>query len=287
MKNTLLYYSSTCWLVLYRFSKLMNMKNKKLKIAFFLLSISFVVSAQQLDTSWQREFTEHVKSMDEFMKRFNGEEVYPGLNKEDENFHKLNLFSLLDHKMQQELKSQTLNFVNDIISSGVKLNYADTLWYAEARCDITYKGVPKSITLFLRTERIKDNRFRWALCGADGINNNLIDVKGKSAISPVEHEIHFMELQSIFKNDKQRVFGYRQNDYKIDQLSVFLTLVYAGLIQFTSVSETKFHFFNVPDYRFVVEEIGRRGSNAGWLITSFKKLPQSEKQSFINKLIKK
>lgn len=245
------------------------------------------LSAQQLDFSWQREFTEHVKSIDEFMKRFNGEEAYPGLDTSDENFRKINLFSLLDHQMKKELKPQALSFVEHILSSNVNLSYADTLWYAEAKCDITYKGKAKSVTLFLRPERIKDNRFRWVFCGADGINGNLIDVNSKSAISPVEHEIHFMELQSIFKNDKQHVFGYRQNGYKIDQLSVFLTLMYAGHINFTSVTETKFHFFNVPDYCFVVEEIGRRGSNAGWLITSFTKLRQSQKKLFINKLIKK
>lgn len=245
------------------------------------------LSAQQLDLSWQREFTEHVKSIDEFMKRFNGEEAYPGLDKSNENFRKINLFSLLDHQMKKEFKQQALSFVEHILSSNVKLSYADTLWYAEAKCEITYKGKAKCITLFLRPERIKDNRFRWVFCGADGISGNLIDVNSKSAISPVEHEIHFMELQSIFKNDKQHVFGYRQIDYKIDQLSVFLTLMYAGQINFISVVETKFHFFNVPDFHFAVEEIGRRGSNAGWLITTFDKLPQGKKQPYINKLIKK
>lgn len=260
---------------------------KKLLIIIFSLLLAGNLSAQQLDTSWQREFTEHVKSIDEFMKRFNGEEAYPGLNKSDENFLKLNLFSVLDHHMKQNLKLQAQNFVKDILESGVKLSYADTLWYAEAKCDITYKGKEKRITLFLRPERITGERFRWAFCGADGISGNLIDVDCKSAISPVEHEIHFMELQSIFKNDRQNVFGYRQNGYKIDQLSVFLALVYTGQISFSSVSETKFHFFNIPNYRFVVEEIGRRGSNAGWLITTFEKLPQSKKQSFINNLIKK
>lgn len=243
--------------------------------------------AQQLDTSWQHEFTEHVKSIDEFMKRFNGEEAYPGLEKADENFLKLNLFSLLDHQMNKDAKQSAIAFVSTIINSGVKLNYSDSLWYAEAKCDVTFKGISKTITLFLCPERIKDNKFRWVLCGADGINGNLIDTDHKSAISPVEHEIHFMELTSIFKNDRQHVFGYRQNGYDIDQLSAFLTLVYAKQINFTSVSELKFHFFNVPDYRFIVEEIGRRGSNAGWLITSFKKLPQADKNKYINNLIKK
>ncbi|MDE7456856.1 MAG: hypothetical protein K2M96_09165 [Prevotella sp.] len=259
------------------------------RICLILLSILLAghVPAQQLDTSWQHEFTEHVKSIDEFMKRFNGEEVYPGLEKTDGNFLKLNLFSLLDHQMNKDAKQNAIPFVSAIINNGVKLNYSDSLWYAEAKCNITYKGKPKTITLFLCPERIKDNKFRWAFCGADGINGNLIDTEHKSAISPVEHEIHFMELQSIFKNDRQHIFGYRQNDYKIDQLSVFLTLVYAGQINFISVSELKFHFFNVPDYRFIVEEIGRRGSNAGWLITSFDKLPQTDKNKYINNLIKK
>lgn len=260
---------------------------KKFGIILLFILLTGKMSAQQLDFAWQREFTEHVKSLDEFMKRFNGEEAYPGLDKSNENFLKFNLFSLLDHQMKQEAKQSALDFVSAIMESGVKLNYADSLWYAEAICDITYKGKARTVKLFLRPERIKDNRFRWVFCGADGINGNLIDTNSKSAISPVEHEIHFMELQSIFKNDKQHVFGYRQNGYKIDQLSVFLTLMYAGQIIFSSVTETKFHFFNVPNYRFVVEEIGRRGSNAGWLITSFDKLPQSKKQKFINDLINK
>lgn len=254
-------------------------------ILLLFLPISNVYA--QLDTSWQREFTEHVKSMDEFMKRFNGEEAYPGLDKSENNFLKLNLFSLLDHQMSQKLKHKALDFVSAIIDNNVKLDYADTLWYAEAKCDILYKGRPKQVTLFLRTERIKEDRFRWVFCGADGINGNLIDVESKRAISPVEHEIHFMELQSIFKNDKQYIFGYRGNEYKIDQLSVFLTLVYTGQLSFTSVTEIKFHFFNVPDYIFVVEEKGRRGTNAGWLITSFEDIPQSQRQKYINQLIRK
>ena len=241
----------------------------------------------QLDTSWQREFTEHVKSMDEFMRRFNGEEAYPGLDKSEDNFFKLNVFSLLDHQMSQNQKQKALNFVSAITENNVKLNYADTLWYAEVKCDIVYKGKAKQITLFLRTEQIRDNRFRWVICGADGINGNLINVDDKSAISPVEHEIHFMELQSIFKNDRQHVFGYRENGYKIDQLSVFLTLMHTGQINFTSVTESKFHFFNIPGYKFVVEEKGRRGANAGWLITSFENVTQSPKQKYINQLIRK
>lgn len=258
------------------------------RLHLFLLSILLAgnMSAQQLDQSWQREFTEHVKSIDEFMKRFNGEEVYPGLEKWDEDFLQLNLFSLLDRQMKKEAKQGAIDFVSTIMESGVKLSYADTLWYAEAKCDITYKGKATGVTLFLRPEKIQGNLFRWAFCGADGINGNLIDIKSKGAISPVEHEIHFMELQSIFKNDRQHIFGYRQEGYKIDQLSVFLALVYTGQITFNSVSEMKFHFFNVPNYQFVVEEIGRRGSNAGWLITSFKQLPQEKKQAYINDLIK-
>jgi hypothetical protein len=96
-----------------------------------------------------------------------------------------------------------------------------------------------------------------------------------------------MELQSIFKNDRQHSFGYRKNDYQLDQLSVLLTLIYDGQIDFLSVDETKFYFLNVPDYVFKVEEVGRRGSNAGWLITSFQKVLQSEKTEYITNLLNK
>ncbi len=262
-----------------------DMRKNALLIICLLLAGN--LSGQQLDTSWQREFTEHVKSIDEFMKRFNGEEAYPGIAKEDDNFLKLNLFSLLDRGMNNTLKQKATEFVSTIIESGVKLHYADTLWYAEAVCGITYKGKPKKVTLFLCPEKITNNRYRWAICGAKGIYENIIDVKSRSAISPVEHEIHFMELQSIFKNDRQHSFGYRKNDYQLDQLSVLLTLIYDGQIDFLSVDETKFFFLNVPDYVFKVEEVGRRGSNAGWLITSFQKVLQSEKTEYITNLLNK
>ena len=43
----------------------------------------------------------------------------------------------------------------------------------------------------------------------------------------------------------------------------------------------------VPDYIFVVEEKGRRGSNAGWLITSFETKTDVDKKQYVKKLLGK
>lgn len=260
------------------------MKQVCYTLTFMLLLQLIPASAQSLDTSWKQEFTEHVKSTDEFMKRFNGEEAYPGLSPTDENFMKLNLFSLLDFNMKPAKKQEALQFVSTIMSKHVTLHYADTLWYAVAKCEVGYKGQTKQVTLVLRTEKIRDNRYRWAICGADGIGQ-LVDLNSKSAISPVEHEIHFMELQSIFRNDSQHAFGYRGSDCPVDQLSVLLTLAYAGQIEFKEVTDLKFVFLQVPDYVFYVEEAVRRGSNAGWLISTFESMAESNKHEFIQKLL--
>lgn len=240
-----------------------------------------------IDPLLTQEFSEHVKSIDELMNRFNGTEAYPGLDKSAPDYRLKNIISLCDRNMKNELKHKVLSFAHHIIDNNTRLYYTDTTWYAIAKCDIKLKGKKNYVNLILHPERIQGERYRWVFCGADNVNNNLIDIQHKSTISPVEHEIHFMELQSIFKNDRQHIFNYRESDYPIDQLSVFLALAQTGSFVFDQVTDLKFVFLQVPGYIFTVEEKGRRGSNAGWLITSFETKTDVEKKKYIKKLLGK
>jgi len=240
-----------------------------------------------IDPMLTQEFSEHVKSIDEFMNRFNGTEAYPGLDKSAPDYRMKNLISLCDRAMKNELKQKVISFAQSIIDNNIHLDYTEDKWYAIAKCDIKFKGKNTYVNLILHPERINGERYRWVFCGADNVNNNLIDVQLKSAISPVEHEIHFMELQSIFKNDRQHIFSYRESNYAIDQLSAFLALAQAGSIEFDQVKDLKFVFMQVPDYIFIVEEKGRRGSNAGWLITSFEAKTVAEKKQYVKKILGK
>ncbi len=251
--------------------------------------LALPMQAQHLaDPFLTKDFEAHVKSIDEFMARFNGTEAFPGLDKQAPDFMLRNLASLFDHEeMTPFKKQQGLKFIQAVIDSHANLAYADSGWYAVARCEVKFKNKPTQITLVLHPERIRGERFRWVFCGADSINGNLIDISRKSAISPVEHEIHFMELQSIFKYNRQNIFSYRETGYQVDQLTAFLALVQAGSIEFSQVNELRFVFTQVPGYVFTVDERGRKGTNAGWLISDFQQKNDLDKKKYIRKLLGK
>jgi len=257
-------------------------------MAVVMCVLAFPLPAQHLtDPFLSKDFEAHVKSIDEFMARFNGTEVYPGLDQQSENFMQSNLASLFDQKMSPAQKQLALLFIKTVTNHQTQLAYSDTDWYAVARCDIKYKGRCKKVTLVLHPEKMRGERYRWVFCGADSVSGNLIDTDYKSTISPVDHEIHFMELQSIFKNNSQNIFGYREVGYQIDQLTAFLALAQAGSIEFEQVSDLRFVFLEVPGYVFTVEERGRKGSNAGWLITSVQPKRDDEKVKYVKKLLGK
>ena len=267
------------------------MKRFTILLTVCLTTLSACAQQNLPDANLSLEFSQHVKSMDEFMQRFNGAETFPGLKADDPQMLRKNLFSLLNGKMEfsskEEMVEEATRFVDAILADSTRLHYADSLWYARARCSITYKGKPMEVQMILRTEHIKDDLYRWAICGIDGLEGHVIHSEKKFAISPVEHEIHFIELQSIFANNSENIFGYREAGRTIDQLSVFMALAQTGTIKFNQVENLTYFFFQVPGYMFTVDEFGRRGHNAGWLISSFALIDEAEKTVMINNILGK
>jgi hypothetical protein len=60
-------------------------------------------------------------------------------------------------------------------------------------------------------------------------------------------------------------------------LSIFLYEIKKGNIQFKSVRNVKFHFFQINDWYFEISEFNRRGHNKGWLISNLVKVPEDQK----------
>ena len=233
--------------------------------------------------SLNETFSRHVKSVDELMKRFNGEELYPGLDTADAAVREKNLVLLMDAEMDQAEKNKVPAFISTVLESRASLSYESREWMAIATCDMKYKNKTLPVTLTLRTEQVKPRVFRWAVCGADGLTGQFIDTRHR-AISPTEHEIHFMELKSIFHNDKNGIFGYMETSRTVDQLSVLLALIHAGAAEISTVNNLEFVFFEVPGYVFTIQEKQRRDDNAGWLISEIKCMGDTEKQQYFKKL---
>ena len=247
-----------------------------LLLPLLLLRVSGTADAQvaEVDVNLKRDFQAQVKSIDEFMARFNGEESKPGIAGTADG-RKENIISLFDFRMSHgglsdaAFRKKVLAFADAATAWNGRLTITSAGTRAEARCKIKHAGKYHHIILTMKMDRTTKGELRWAVDEISGLEKlGLYDEK-RLTISPVDHETHFMSLQDFFQANHRFTPSMRSAGRKIDELSFFFGLCVAKAIDFIQVDELKFRFTDIPGYTFTVEEIGRQGTNSGWLITEF------------------
>lgn len=241
------------------------------------------------DMTIEKEFSSQVKSVDEFIQRFNGNESHPNLN-ESTNNRANNILALFNYQIEHEnlsdtlFKKRILDFVHKVENNKVQLRLTGGEIYAVVNVTSTIRGKIVSLDLIFQSQMYKKGRVRWAIVGVKGMaESNVIDTANYYAISPTEHEIHFMGLSDIFAYNSRDIMGYRGNKSKVDELSVFLTMSVLDSVRINKVNNLTMYCLDVPDYVFTIDEFGRRGTNSGWLISSLSKV--SNKEEYINKIL--
>ena len=236
-------------------------------------------------------FNRCVKSCDEFVCRFNEEEFFPDLDKSDDQLGQKNLMLLFNYQLSEDLgKEKFLDdvwaFYDVIRSNNIKLRYDSKKWFAEARIAFTFKKKIVELGLVLQPEKTPKGLFCWTIVGINGMEKvGYADSTGRFVISPEQHESEFMELESDFKFSSKQFSKFRSYSCRLDALSYFFALVESGSLLFDKRLSTVFHFFDVPLYYFSVNYYNRKNSNTGWLISSYKKVSEEEKELIKNKLL--
>lgn len=259
-------------------------------VAILIIPIACVIQAigqnHIPDMTLERDFTAQVKSMDEFFARFNGEETNPELTSSSrEN----NIVSLFDYNMshgglnRNEFKAKIESFVNTVAAWNGKLSIDSV--YAETVCSMKYGGKAYNITLVMKREKTSKGNVRWALIGVNGISSLGLYNEKRMAVSPVDHETHFMSFHDIFQENAKYVPSMRSIETEIDDMSFFFGLCISKTLTFIQVNNLRFHVLDVPGYVFTVDEIGRSGTNSGWLISQLLKMDDSKKTEYKSKLI--
>ncbi|MDO4158907.1 MAG: hypothetical protein Q4D41_00445 [Prevotellaceae bacterium] len=237
------------------------------------------------------DFRAEVKSLEEFMSRFNGIESKPGIEN-DKNSRRNNLISLFNFQInkgnasREQFTNRINEFIDSVLVNNVKFRISNAGLLAECVCRMKFIGKEKNLTLILQSEEYKEGRYRWAIVGVRGLNElGLYNTEKYYAISPAEHEIHFMGLDNYLNANPNNAFGYRGHGCKIDPLSVFFTLIRTKEMSFDLVEKQTFYYFDIPGYVITIDEYSRKGTNSGWLISSFDRVSQKEKINRLNKLI--
>lgn len=258
---------------------------KRIVLFCLVCLLMFNVQAQIFNQLDENLYKSRVKLVSEFFERFNGlrsrPDVEDGIDSRKNNL--LLLFDLAMFKSKQDsLFVEAESFAEQVMADSIKINYSDTTWCAKAKCKGTLSGKPIDFWLYLNVENREKDMYKWVVSKAEGSIFSLEPPKQHKPfmLSPDDHEINFMSLYRMTSETPSYVKDFKSMGYSIDQTSVFFTMVKMGLLKIEYVDELSFLFFQIPGYMFSIKQIERENLNAGWLINSFGKISDSERDEF-------
>lgn len=236
------------------------------------------------------------KQVNQFFRRFNGEESTTGVRyyEKDSDFRSpalrgkyLNvLFDNENASITDPLRNSFIKDVNNTVNPQY-LDFHKDAWFAEVVTKFLYQGKDVYITLYMNIEQ-ENLGYKWVISNLyfPHFNNLFSSTSGESSkfLHPMSHEIDFMNLIRVF-NDKDNVELYTEKNHKPDYLSIFLYELKKGNLKYQSVTDLKFHFFQINGWYFEVSNYNRPGSNSGWLISNLMKVENEEEKDVVIKFI--
>lgn len=263
-----------------------------LKKALLLVVVSLyseVCFAQIIvgDTFLDTYAATYVKSVEEFMRRFNSEEIHPDLDTtHNDNLRLRSILTLFDLQKFQVKDSTTARqivaFADTVCHKDIRLALDGTGLFAEACCSFLYKQNEVPIDLVFVFEPVRDDIYKWAIVGANGMNENKILNNSRDGyINPTQHEVRFTELSTACK-DLTRFLSVNKS---VDQLSYLLGMLQSEQLKFGACNKVRFHFLQVPGYVFIVDEVNRLSNNSGYLINTLLETNGTDKQKYVSHLI--
>lgn len=259
-------------------------------LIFLLIAAAPVCRVQaQLAKEDESRLYAQTKQVNQFFRRFNGEEDEKGERyyPRDRLYRspKLRrkylgiLFDASNSGISNDLK---VEFAKDVLDKDepVILDFHGGNWFSEVHTTFTYNGKQESVILFMELE--KDHLgTKWVITH---VHADMFDpffgrdtTRVGRFLHPMSHELDFMNLRKAFLNPDS-VSQYTTKRFRPDHLTLMLYEIRKGNLKFQSISEVKFHFFQINGWYFELSQFNRPGYNTGWLISNIVKVnSESEK----------
>lgn len=266
-------------------------------VVIFLALIAFSVShAQLLDKEDESRLYAETKQVNQFFRRFNGEENEKG----DRYYPKDKLYR--NDKLRKKYIGILFDASNSSISGDLKVQFAkDVLdktppvvldfhggnWFAEVNTTFTMNGKTESVTLFMEIEKAQQGS-KWVISRAHADMFDSYFVRDTMRVGrfmhPMSHELDFMNLRKAF-NYTDSISQFTVSRFRPDHLSLLLYEIRKGNLKFKTVEMVKFHFFQVKGWYFEISEFNRSGYNTGWLISNLVKLKNDGEKTILERYL--
>lgn len=252
-------------------------------------------------TKFNSYFLYEVKLIEEFIERFND---VPGsyirtqcrsLFGTDTMITRTRLLKSLLNKKQSWSGDTTL-FIKEITDSRRPqyVNFTDSTWYAEANCSFLYRNQQVMIPIVLHISTV-NGTYKWMIAG---IGNSEV-FRTSTPSLPTEKMLstsgdfmptssygtNFIVFNGIF-TDKITPADYLDRPLlQTPKARIFVQLLLEHKLRFVHVKSIRYHFFQIQNRIFTVEQFKRKDANTGWLISSIEKVNQQNKADRIRQLL--
>ena len=247
-------------------------------------------------------FVSKVVQLDEFIHRFNNDS-----NSRIRKYY-------LDHhrpfnKSREQLIRSLFNYsqnwdsvqMDRFVRSAVNpqrpdlLGFLEGRWYAEATCNFLYNATTVEAVLILRIQLNPDGTAQWVIAAVKpdfvlGQDSppvvQLSQAQRKIRfIQPAANDNYFAELDRDF-SDKRNLAALFDADYFGRRYSgPFYQALIKDRIKFTGVKKLRYHYLQVRDWVFTVENYERETRNSGWLISGIRALSKEERSDYEKRLL--
>ncbi|OEK05513.1 hypothetical protein BFP71_09275 [Roseivirga misakiensis] len=268
---------------------------KKISVIIVIAALcTGYASAQVLNDDFdiEQQLLASTKQLNQFFKRFNGEETNRGdeLEPTDRRYRNTRLRKryinvLFDEEYAQISKALKNKFIETATNSQTAqfLSLRSKDWFAVVNTVFEYEGREQPLTLYMKIQK-EGLGYEWVISDISfNAYDQLFDKQRgetKEFLHPMSHELDFMNLRkALVQNGSPE--SYTLADYKPDYLTLFLYEVKKGLLKFKTVENLKYHFFSVDGWYFSLNNYNRPGFNSGWLISDLTEINNSQKDQLL------
>ncbi len=267
-------------------------------ICFVVAGFAISEIHAQPDLNAEKNFMVANKQVNQFLRRFNNEENPKGEKylREDPMYRNLDVRRMvipmmIDKKSKNISDSAITAFAVQVTHKNEPffLEFHSSDWIAEVDLSIKMNKKTISYTLFLALQK-EEVGYKWVIIDAfsEEINTfftqSLSDSNSTTRfIHPMSHELGFMNLKKAIEDST--LTPYISRSFQPDYLTLFLYEWKLKNIELIAVKNTKFHFFQVPNWYFSLEYFNRNESNSGWLISSLKPIKNEQKNEFYKQIL--
>jgi len=245
-----------------------------LSAIILLSSLGGFAQVGLLDSFVKAEFQSRVKSVDEFIDRFNGVSEFEGATRRDLLMSLFDASNPLNLKGDKEFFDNVDKFVTQVDASGLKLSLPSDGVTALVKVTVSGKGMsakPALLRLKADSHPKRKGEWGWAVSGVEGLTgDDLGAMRGVALLNPFGPDHHFQTLGSDLSGNAGSATLYRSSKSPADTLTLLLEGLSSGSLRIDSVNDVCLEIASVPGFTFTVREFDRRGSNSGWLISEIK-----------------